>query len=158
MSWLDHSAASDHESDGASSNAENSEESEGAASNPFQASTTAVLGETLMGSVENLAQSGSFSEGEEDSPTKATSSLDSGSESNSSSDGSSSEEDDPAPSPANSLGASSESSEAGGAEDAEVSWEAEAEALSNRFGRRGSSQQSDDAEVSIAIILRHEAF
>ena len=152
MSWIDNDAASSsasNDSNGAST--ASTEESDSPPNNPFQSSTAAILGETLMGSMENAGLPGSSSDAEEDGKANSvTSSGDSGTDSDSSSDGSSSEEDDPAPSLADSL-ESLENRSNGDAAEADVSWEAEAEALSQRFRNRDSTQQSSGAASNVEV-------
>ena len=149
VSWIDHDSASDETS---GDSAEALEEPNEPADNPFQTSTTAALGETLMGSVENLAQSSKF--GEEEQPSGASTSI--GPDSNSSSDESSSEDDEPAPSLANSSESSSEDSDED-ARDSEVSWAEEAEALSRRFGNADDTPQSRGGESREVDFCLHDA-
>ena len=99
-----------------------------------------------MGSVENAALSGSTSDGEEEKVSSDVApSGDSEIDSESSSEGLSFEEDEPAPSLASSLEDGSENRGTNNETEPEVSWEAEAEALSKKFGNGDSSQQSSSA-------------
>ena len=146
VSWIDNKAASSEDDDAPTSSAK---ETDSPANNPFQASTAAILGETLMGSVENAALPGPPSKGEEGKlSSDVTSSGDSESSSEGSSDeGSSSEGDDPAPSLASSSGNGAEDRVDEAATRPGVSWEAEAEALSKKFRVRDSAQQTSNAST-----------